>query len=113
MGGLRAVLGYCGAVMGASWAVFRPFGRFGALLGRLGAFFDVWNSLGAVLGQSKGPLRPSWVSPDAFVGQLEALLGRYGPSIGAFSEAILGASWLIVELVWALSGRSGRPPGPS
>ena len=35
---------------------------------------ETWGRLGAVE-------RPSWVSPGAIVGQFEALLGRYGPSM--------------------------------
>ena len=71
VGGLRAVLGPCGAVMGAPFGQFSGvLGRLGALLGRLGALSAVWGvswgRLGAferpsqaALGLSGGPLGPA------------------------------------------------------
>ena len=68
--------------MGAPWGLLGQWlgllGRLGALLGRLGAVFAVWKVSWDRFGAVE---RPSWVSPGAIVGQLEALLGLYGPSM--------------------------------
>ena len=82
MGGLRTVRGSCGAVMGAPWGLLGQWlgllGRLGALLGRLGAVFAVWRVSWDRFGAVEGP---SWAPPGAIIGQLEALLGRYSPSM--------------------------------
>ena len=75
--------------MGAPWGLLGQWlgllGRLGALLGRLGAVFAVWKVSWDRFGAVE---RPSWVSPGAIVGQLEALLGLYGPSMSR-----LGPFW--------------------
>ena len=68
--------------MGAPWGRLGQWlgllGRLGALLGRLGAVFAVWKVSWDRFGAAE---RPSWVFPGAIIGQLEALLGRYSPSM--------------------------------
>ncbi len=68
--------------MGPPWGLLGQWlgllGRLGALVGRYGAVFAVWR---VSWGRFEAVERPSWVSPGAIVGQFEALLVRYGPSM--------------------------------
>ena len=84
----------------ASWAVL---GLSSAVLGPSSPSGISWDRFGDVE-------RPSWVSPGAIVGQFEALLGRYGPSMSPLGLS-LKQFWTPLGSFWSSVGPSWGDPG--